>query len=1187
MKPPTSSFQTTSLSIRGFNKSLRGLGIGHMPHLTRQNSTNFVAQRYRTLKERGYDIFLNITRREDYTRYREFRRDDFAVIFFFFFMVIITVFWGFGNASLFLYFRHDDTVDAVGLVGLIITLLGNVCAGWLLFLWHYCHKFHQESLFYKLLTPHVSKLEGIFLVCAPIGPGFNLLASSMHPCTKKFETFFAPSSRLCNPEYDVNALPQYITLLVFIATEISQCMVKCSQFRMVFISWFMSLFFISFAMILNGNYNSVLFPIFTVFYGFMIYEIERRELDFFFKLKELFQAEESLTQKEFESKKQLYQTQTLNRIISNVSHDLISPLQALEMGLETVLRLIHSGKQRLQSRLRSEPHGSNVHLINVLHNAGNMEEDIMALDSCLELSLSMRDTLLFMSTIIYRCLDASTASGGSILIPHCEHFDIQESINRVCLCITDMEKRIPLVVSPWPAGVEPTLKTDKRWLEGNLHCIITNALKFSTNEKLPVEVKIKLFNIADFKAGSNSPEKPVSPAPAPAAAADGGLFSGPTIYMLCIEVTDSGKEISAEVREKLFQAPEQVGRFDRGGSGMGLFALAKRVEALGGAFGSRARADKKCSGSVIWFTIPVTTVDLSRKPKAVRSTLGGKSQPPAGLDRNNNTGNMSFRRSDKDQSVPENKFIAKMPIPPAYPPPSGPLSPPLNPMAQGQVQAPGQAGMQQMIPIGPVLPMTAPVPVAAGAAAGAGAGARGGIKQPSPDIDNSDKLVSVRHITRPASKLHLEIGLNTSRSASGDAQHSAESKLSEDAGEVNLQNLHVLVVDDAMTIMRITKMCLEKEGHVVDQAHNGQVALDKMKETLYDLVLMDIQMPVMGGIESTKHIRSYESAMEGPPSRCGKHQFIVGMSANGDAETRTETIEIGMDSFIPKPFSIFRMMKVLEELPGFRRVSVPLGSSRHLVHKVIDKHAADQASDRRLPERTPEKTPERPLERSLDRPPVAPAPAVAPVTAAAASDGVPRMQSKSSSQRSDHSAAALAPATASAIPQNSRREPPAPVTAVGSVAEQPQASPQIQSARSGGSSTSSRQKQMSHRSEENVSWVEDHRYDDDDRSIRSNNSNNSHGNRSLDNNHGNNVPAGYAAAANGKVNVSSPRFSTQPQPASPHSQRSQQSTVRNVSAANAGNTMNTLNTVNRFQLTFKTDEEGDSGDEEFGITFDL
>ncbi len=128
------------------------------------------------------------------------------------------------------------------------------------------------------------------------------------------------------------------------------------------------------------------------------------------------------------------------------------------------------------------------------------------------------------------------------------------------------------------------------------------------------------------------------------------------------------------------------------------------------------------------------------------------------------------------------------------------------------------------------------------------------------------------------------------------------------------RQLHVLVVDDALTIMRVTKMCLEREGHRVEQAQNGLIALNKMRETVFDVVLMDIQMPEMGGIEATQLLRVFEGQEGRLVARGGRKQLIIGMSANGDAETRRQAIDSGMDAFIPKPFSMFRMMKVFVEV---------------------------------------------------------------------------------------------------------------------------------------------------------------------------------------------------------------------------------------------------------------------------------
>jgi CheY-like chemotaxis protein len=149
--------------------------------------------------------------------------------------------------------------------------------------------------------------------------------------------------------------------------------------------------------------------------------------------------------------------------------------------------------------------------------------------------------------------------------------------------------------------------------------------------------------------------------------------------------------------------------------------------------------------------------------------------------------------------------------------------------------------------------------------------------------------------------------------------------------------LNVLVVDDSTPIVKMTRMNLEKVGHAVDSAKNGLEGLNMMKKNYYDLVLMDIQMPVMGGIECVLRFREFEavylidsrvkaSALSSissiSPSTAEtsgiysprlKRQLIIGMSANGDVSTREEALRCGMDAFMNKPFSLDAIVKVVKD----------------------------------------------------------------------------------------------------------------------------------------------------------------------------------------------------------------------------------------------------------------------------------
>jgi CheY-like chemotaxis protein len=89
----------------------------------------------------------------------------------------------------------------------------------------------------------------------------------------------------------------------------------------------------------------------------------------------------------------------------------------------------------------------------------------------------------------------------------------------------------------------------------------------------------------------------------------------------------------------------------------------------------------------------------------------------------------------------------------------------------------------------------------------------------------------------------------------------------------------------------------------VDVAENGAIGLEKMKAKVYSVVIMDLQMPVMDGLEATRRMRLLEGEKSFQAS--GKRQqFIIGSSANGADDVMKEAIDSGMDMFVEKPFSM-------------------------------------------------------------------------------------------------------------------------------------------------------------------------------------------------------------------------------------------------------------------------------------------
>lgn len=118
-------------------------------------------------------------------------------------------------------------------------------------------------------------------------------------------------------------------------------------------------------------------------------------------------------------------------------------------------------------------------------------------------------------------------------------------------------------------------------------------------------------------------------------------------------------------------------------------------------------------------------------------------------------------------------------------------------------------------------------------------------------------------------------------------------------------NKKILLVEDNELNFEIAKTVLEEAGFRVDGASNGKEAVDRATNNTYDVILMDIQMPIMDGYEATRELR-----------RLGNRTPIIAMTANAFSEDKKKAKDVGMDGYVPKPIDVNKLVSKIMNILG-------------------------------------------------------------------------------------------------------------------------------------------------------------------------------------------------------------------------------------------------------------------------------
>ncbi len=121
------------------------------------------------------------------------------------------------------------------------------------------------------------------------------------------------------------------------------------------------------------------------------------------------------------------------------------------------------------------------------------------------------------------------------------------------------------------------------------------------------------------------------------------------------------------------------------------------------------------------------------------------------------------------------------------------------------------------------------------------------------------------------------------------------------------RKLSILLAEDNIVNQKLAVKILEKRGYRVAVASNGREAVDAFEGERFDLILMDVQMPEMNGLEATRLIREKEA-------ESGGHVPIVAMTAHAMKGDREDCLAAGMDDYISKPFKPKELYSIIEKV---------------------------------------------------------------------------------------------------------------------------------------------------------------------------------------------------------------------------------------------------------------------------------
>jgi two-component system sensor histidine kinase/response regulator len=172
------------------------------------------------------------------------------------------------------------------------------------------------------------------------------------------------------------------------------------------------------------------------------------------------------------------------------------------------------------------------------------------------------------------------------------------------------------------------------------------------------------------------------------------------------------------------------------------------------------------------------------------------------------------------------------------------------------------------------------------------------------DIVRSRELGLSSYLTKPVRRSAL---LSAITEALVGSPAFSEEAVTPFAAPVRTKSLRVLVAEDNAVNRKLASSILQGAGHNAILVVNGREAVDAVERERFDVVLMDVQMPVMGGFEATRLIREMEAGS-------GRRMPIIAVTAHAMKGDKEACFEAGMDGFVPKPIQSAKLLEMLDRL---------------------------------------------------------------------------------------------------------------------------------------------------------------------------------------------------------------------------------------------------------------------------------